>query len=315
MQGTDKDNTIDGTSYNDTIYGGFGRDVIDGGKGADIINGGKGDDTIDGGVGEDTIIWNLGDDMDTVTFSDVDHLKFGEGITFEDLTFYAEGNNLRIVVKGDMTQGVICRDYFYSNNNKPENIIFADGSVYSLQQSGLIIHHGDRSESISGTDYADTIYGGKGNNTISGGDGNDIIYGEDGDDTISGGRGTDTIVGGKGNDTIDGGTDADTFIWNLGDDLDTITASNIDKLQFGEGITKDSLTFRSEGNNLRIIINNDETQGIILVDFFYNSNAKLNHVCFADGSSLNLAALGLTLPIFGILETDLTILMIAMETM
>ena len=295
LQGTDKDNTIDGTLYNDTIYGGLGRDVIDGGKGADIINGGKGDDTIDGGVGEDTIIWNLGDDMDTVTFSDVDHLKFGEGITFEDLTFYAEGNNLRIVVKGDMTQGVICRDYFYSNNNKPENIIFADGSVYSLQQSGLIIHHGDRSESISGTDYADTIYGGKGNNTISGGDGNDIIYGEDGDDTISGGRGTDTIVGGKGNDTIDGGTDADTFIWNLGDDLDTITASNIDKLQFGEGITKDSLTFRSEGNNLRIIINNDETQGIILVDFFYNSNAKLNHVCFADGSSLNLAALGLTL--------------------
>ena len=271
LQGTDKDNTIDGTSYNDTIYGGFGRDVIDGGKGADIINGGKGDDTIDGGVGEDTIIWNLGDDMDTVTFSDVDHLKFGEGITFEDLTFYAEGNNLRIVVKGDMTQGVICRDYFYSNNNKPENIIFADGSVYSLQQSGLIIHHGDRSESISGTDYADTIYGGKGNNTISGGDGNDIIYGEDGDDTISGGRGTDTIVGGKGNDTIDGGTDADTFIWNLGDDLDTITASNIDKLQFGEGITKDSLTFRSEGNNLRIIINNDETQGIILVNFLYCS--------------------------------------------
>lgn len=112
MQGTDKDNTIDGTLYNDTIYGGLGRDVIDGGKGADIINGGKGDDTIDGGVGEDTIIWNLGDDMDTVTFSDVDHLKFGEGITFEDLTFYAEGNNLRIVVKGDMTQGVICRDYF-----------------------------------------------------------------------------------------------------------------------------------------------------------------------------------------------------------
>ena len=295
LQGTDKDNTIDGTSYNDTIYGGLGRDVIDGGKGVDIINGGKGDDTIDGGAGEDTIIWNLGDDLDTVTFSDVDHLKFGEGITFEDLTFYAEGNNLRIVVKGDMTQGVICRDYFYSNNNKPENIIFADGSVYSLQQSGLIIHHGDRLESISGTDYADTIYGGKGNNTISGGDGNDIIYGEDGDDTISGGRGTDTIVGGKGNDTIDGGTDADTFIWNLGDDLDTITASNIDKLQFGEGITKDSLTFRGEGNNLHIIINNDETQGIILVNFFYNSDAKLNHVSFADGSSLNLATIGLTL--------------------
>lgn len=295
LHGTYKGNAIDGTSYNDTIYSGFGGDVINGGAGADIINGGEGDDTINGGVGEDTIIWNLGDDLDTVTFSDIDHLKFGEGITFEDLTFYEEGNDLRIVVKGDMTQGIICYRYFYGNEYKPENIIFADGSIFPIQNSGLVIHHGDLSESISGTDYADTIYGGKGNNSISGGNGNDIIYGEDGDDNISGGRGTDTIVGGKGNDTIDGGTDADTYIWNLGDDLDTITASNIDKLQFGEGITKDSLTFRREENNLRIIINNDETQGVILVNFFYDAGAKLNHVSFADGNSLNLATMGLTL--------------------
>ena len=94
-------------------------------------------------------------------------------------------------------QGVICQSFFYDNNNKPEDIIFADGSKFSFKNSELIIHHGDNSESISGTDYADTIYGGQGNNNISGGNGNDIIYGEDGDDTISGGNGTDTIIGGK----------------------------------------------------------------------------------------------------------------------
>ena len=295
LHGTYKGNAIDGTSYNDTIYSGFGGDVINGGAGADIINGGEGDDTIDGSVGEDTIIWNLGDDLDTVSFSNIDHLKFGEGITFEDLSFYEEGNDLRIVVKGDMTQGIVCYRYFYSNDYKPENIIFADGSIFPIQNSGLVIHHGDLSESISGTDYADTIYGGKGNSSISGGNGNDIIYGEDGDDNISGDRGTDTIVGGKGNDTIDGGTDADTYIWNLGDDLDTITASNIDKLQFGEGITLENLTFRCEANDLRIIVNNDDTQGIILVDFFYNNTNKLNDIRFADGSAFNLATSGLTL--------------------
>ena len=294
LQGTYKGNTIDGTSYNDTIYGGFGGDVINGGAGADVINGGEGDDTINGGVGEDTIIWNLGDDLDTVTFSNIDHLKFGEGITFDDLTFYEEGNNLKIVVKGDMTQGVICNNYFYSNDYKPENIIFADGSVFPIHNSGLVIHHDDKSESISGTDYADTIYAGNGNNNISGGNGNDVIYGGNGDDTISGGYGMDIIAGGKGNDTINGNGDADTYIWNLGDDLDTITASNIDKIQFGEGITEDSLTFRCEGNNLRIIVNNDETQGIILVNFFYDTNYKLNNVQFADGSTLNLAVTGLT---------------------
>nr|QIM10433.1 hypothetical protein PlAlph_3250 [uncultured Alphaproteobacteria bacterium] len=294
LHGTYKGDTIDGTSYNDTIYGGFGGDVINGGDGADIINGGEGDDTINGGVGEDTIIWNFGDDLDTVTFSNVDHLKFGEGITFDDLTFYEEGNNLKIIVKGDMSQGVICRNYFYNNDYKPEDIIFADGSVFPIQNSGLVIYHNDKPESISGTDFADTIYAGDGNNDISGGNGNDVIYGGKGDDTISGGNGMDIIAGGKGNDTINGNGDANTYIWNLGDDLDTITASNIDKVQFGEGITEDSLTFRCEGNNLRIIVNNNETQGIILVNFFYDANYKLNNVQFADGSTLNLAVTGLT---------------------
>ena len=294
LHGTDNNDSINGTANNETIYGGSGNDTINGEGGVDIIYGGKGNDTINGGVGEDTIIWNLGDDLDSVTFSDIDHLKFGEGITFEDLTFYEEGNNLRIVVKGDMSQGIICNNYFSGNDYRPENIIFADGSIFPIQNSGLIIHHNDKSENISGTDYADTIYGGKGNNSISGGNGNDIIYGEDGDDTISGGNGTDTIIGGKGNDIIDGGTDVDTFIWNLGDDLDTITASNIDKLQFGEGITRDDLTFRGEGNNLRIIVNNDETQGIILVNFLNDSGYRLNHISFSDGSTFNLATSGLT---------------------
>ena len=295
FNGTEQRDNISGTIYNDTIYGGNSSDTINGGDGADIISGGKGNDIINGGVGEDTIIWNLGDDLDAVSFSNIDHLKFGEGITFEDLTFYEEGNNLRIVVRGDMEQGVICQSFFYDNSNKPEDIIFADGSKFSFKNSELIIHHGDNSESISGTDSADTIYGGQGNNNISGGNGNDIIYGEDGDDTISGGNGTDTIIGGKGNDIIDGGTDIDTFIWNLGDNLDTISATNIDILQFGEGISKDDLTFRCEGNNLRIIVNNDETQGIILVNFFYSNTNKLNDIRFADGSTFNLATSGLTL--------------------
>ena len=294
LQGTDNSETIGGTDYGDTIYGGSGNDTINGGAGADIIIGGPGNDNIDGGVGEDTIVWNIGDGLDTVNFSDIDHLKFGEGITLENLTFYEEGNNLRIVVNGDMKQGVICSSYFYDNTRKFKDIIFHDGSKFLIQNSGLVIHHGDSSESISGTNYDDTIYAGKGNNNISGNDGNDIIYGEEGNDTISGGNGDDIIIGGKGNDVINGDGGADTYIWNLGDDLDTIIASNVDKLKFGEGISLQNLSFRSEGNNLRIIVNNDETQGIILASFFYSNNNQLNSVTFADGSSFNLATSGLT---------------------
>ena len=295
LNGTEYSENIDGTSYNDTIYGNNGNDSINGGNGADIISGGKGNDTINGGSGENTIIWNLGDDLDKVFFSNIDHLKFGEGISFDDLTFYEEGNNLKIVVKGNPSQGVICQNFFYSNSNKPKDIIFADGSNFSFQNSGITIYHEDVSEGVTGTDFADIIYGGNGDNSINGGSGNDVIYGENGNDIINAGNGNDIISGGKGDDTINGGSGTNTYIWNLGDDLDTITASNVDSIQFGEGIIEDNLTFRNEGNNLRIIVNNNETQGIILYDFFRNSGYRLNNIVFADGSIFNLAVSGLTL--------------------
>ena len=287
--------TINGTSYDDTLIGGNGNDILNGYDGKDTLIGNKGNDVIDTGAGENTVIWNLGDDLDTVTFSSTDHLKFGEGISFEDLTFYENGNDLVITVRNDMSQGIVCRNYFYSDSNKPMDILFANGSVFSLKTSGLTLRHGDWAASLHGTAFADVIYAGNADTTIYGGDGDDILIGGTGNDVIEGGNGADLIYGGKGNDTLNGGEGADTYVWNLGDGLDTVFASDLDKLQFGEGISLQDLSFRSEDTNLRILIKGDETQGLILDKFFESDSHKLNFLVFADGTTFNLAASGLTL--------------------
>ena len=288
-------NTINGTSYDDTLIGGNGNDILNGYDGKDTLIGNKGNDVIDTGAGENTVIWNLGDDLDTVTFSSTDHLKFGEGISFEDLTFYENGDDLVITVRNDMSQGIVCHNYFYSDSNKPMDILFANGSVFSLKTSGLTLRHGNWAANMHGTAFADVIYAGNADTTIYGGDGDDILIGGTGNDVIEGGNGADVIYGGKGNDTLNGGEGADTYVWNQGDGLDTVFASNLDKLQFGEGISLQDLSFRSEDTNLRILIKGDENQGLILDKFFESDSRKLNFLVFADGTTFNLAVSGLTL--------------------
>ncbi len=63
-------------------------------------------------------------------------------------------------------------------------------------------------ESVSGTQFADTLIGNALANGIGGGAGNDVLYGMGGNDVIDGGTGVDQMFGGDGNDTITGGYDS-----------------------------------------------------------------------------------------------------------
>jgi Ca2+-binding RTX toxin-like protein len=76
-------------------------------------------------------------------------------------------------------------------------------------------------DSISMSNYADTVSGYAGNDTILGNGGGDVLYGDHGNDSINGGSGNDTLVGGTGKDTQTGGTGRDYF------DLDKTTESGI----------------------------------------------------------------------------------------
>ncbi|WP_198411898.1 cadherin domain-containing protein, partial [Microvirga flavescens] len=69
-------------------------------------------------------------------------------------------------------------------------------------------------EITSGSEEADTIFGGRNNDRLGGGAGNDWLAGRDGNDQLNGGDGDDTLSGGYGNDVLTGGKGKDIFVFD-----------------------------------------------------------------------------------------------------
>ena len=298
IEGTDASDTliggkvadeINGNNGNDTIYGNSGNDTIDGGYGNDTLIGGKGNDRLEGSYGNDTYVWNLGDGFDTIYdynngYADTDTIKFGEGITLEDLTFSRAGDNFHIYVNGDKTQGINIQNHFYNNNYRIEKLEFADGTVVETLTLGISVDMSDSlsGQTITGTSLVDTLEGSRLN------------------DTINGNNSDDQLIGNKGNDKLNGGNGNDTYVWNLGDDFDTITeTSGTDKIKFGTGISLENLSLVRNGNHLDIYVNNDRSQGIRVYNHFSNNDYRLEQIEFSDGSLQNISDIS-----YGWEETD-----------
>ena len=287
LTGNIKNNNITAGNGDDLITGGAGDDTILAEEGNDIITGGLGNDSLNGGYGNDTYIWNLGDGLDTITDAQgIDKIIFGENISFTDLSFIQQGNNLYINVKNTLMQGIVITDYFNNSERRIETLQFADNSIIDLSSSALSLKG---SGTINGTDYNDTLTGSNEKDTIYGGSGNDVIYGAAGQDYIEGGNGNDIIYGGTDNDTLLGGLGNDTYVWHLGDGLDTITDSEGDnRILFGSDITISNLAFEMHGNDLHILINNDQSQGLIIKNYLTSDLNKIEYLEFANGTELYL---------------------------
>ena len=274
----DGNDTINALAGNDTVYGGKGNDVIDAGNGNDTLVGGEGNDTLTGGVGDDTYIYNLGDGFDTISDTDgTDKIVLGTGITADMLSFSRESNDLRIIINNDKLQGFLLKNQFAAGTSKIESIEFADESTLSLINKGFTFNQNNIDETITGTAYDDVINAQRGNDTVNAGEGDDII------------------TGGFGNDNLNGGNGDDTYIYNIGDGFDTITeTSGADKIVLGNGITLENLRFIREGNNLRILIDNNINQGFLLVNQFAGADTRIEQLQFADNSILDLVNDSLT---------------------
>lgn len=255
--------TIKGGNDNDTIYGGDGDDVLEGGDGYDAIYGGAGNDTIkntlkanyiDGGDGDDyietangsdTIIggkgndyikigasvdklpivhYSLGDGNDTIsTISSRNILRFGKGITKENIQFSADGNDLIISFKDNEGSIRIKNNLADGTSYKFTDYHFNDGTTMTHNDiiKKLVTYGTEGNDSIMGSPYNDTIYGYGGDDTIQALNGNNLVYGGAGNDSIRGDYGNDTIYGGDGNDYIDASKGSDIVYGGTGND--TIT--------------------------------------------------------------------------------------------
>ncbi len=122
--------SVIGSAFNDIITGNGDVNSLFGGLGNDILSGGVGDDLLFGGDGDDAYIFNLGDGINTILESSgFDTIQLGVGITFGDLVFNRNGNDLDIQI----ASGFTITDFYSGDSNKVvEQIEFDDGSTFDL---------------------------------------------------------------------------------------------------------------------------------------------------------------------------------------
>jgi serralysin len=170
--------------------------------------------------------------------------------------------------------------------------------------------------STTGSDAADTLFGGTGNDLLDGGDGNDHIYDQtSGSDTLLGGLGddflstyqstgadsldggagndtlygctaNDTLAGGVGNDALNGLEGNDTYIFSAGAGVDKIydddaTAGNVDEIWFLD-VSSGSVT-ATERRGDDLVLTYGTTNELSVAYYFYSSDFVVEKINFSDG--------------------------------
>ena len=330
LNGQDGADFVYGNMGDDTLSGGIGNDRLNGGEGADVIEGGAGNDNLVGWYGNDTYQFNLGFGIDSIIDSanyetgihSVNTIKFGAGITANNLIFSMSGNVLTIEMLG--TNDSISNMAFYgteTSNNTIERIIFADGTTWGINEIILkLLSSTDGNDVIRGFGFNDLINGGLGNDTVYGGAGDDTLIGDLGNDSLYGGAdndvllggagddrlwgelGDDTLIGGAGTDSLIGGAGTDTYYLNYGIGydflIDDYNEGNNDTLIFGANITLQNLFIWRDQGQGRVYISIKDTLDLV-VDITAFSLSETGEIVasrfgqgidfykFADGTILN----------------------------
>ncbi len=259
-------------AYGDvTLLGGSGNDTLWGNSGNDVLQGGTGNDSLAGGAGNDTYGYNVGDGTDTVTDTAVpgqgNVLKFGSGVTLDNIILTYSGNLLQI--RTGASGDVINLSGFNPNDAYGAHAIdtyqFADNSTLTYQQ---LINWG--------LDMPGTA-------------GNDRLVGTNaGDDYLYGLAGDDTLISGPGDDIEEGGTGNDTYIVNRGDGKDTIwdESGTANRLVYGNGINPIDLVLSRQADDLRIAVHGTGDQVTIQEWYSRPSTGQIEDIRAGNGQHI-----------------------------
>jgi Ca2+-binding RTX toxin-like protein len=285
------DDTLLGSQGADVLLGGDGDDSVFGDNGDDVAFLGAGDDVFRWAPGDGNDVVEGQDGVDTLVFDganiaeNIDILANGGRALFlrnianvvmdlndvEAIDFNALGGADNIVV-GDLSgtdvtkvnidlAGVIGGaagdkqvDSVTVNATNGDDVIaiasVGGKIVVSGLQAQVILDHAEAGDKLvinglGGDDVinASGLEAGKIALQVNGGLGNDIVIGSEGNDTVNGGDGDDVALLGAGNDT---------FVWNPGDDDDTVEGQDgVDTLLFnGANIAEHIDIFANGGRAL-----------------------------------------------------------------
>ena len=122
----------------------------------------------------------------------------------------------------------------------------------------VTVNGGDGSDTILGSEFADSLVGGNGADSITGALADDSLDGSNGNDTIGGGVGDDSILGGDGADSIHGDAGDDTVVAGNGADQ-VFGDAGLDSLSGGDG--SDTLNGDADNDTLSGDNGNDSLLG------------------------------------------------------
>ena len=226
-------------------------DWIVGNDGDNGLSGINGDDFLDGGNGSDMLWGGWNNDM-LNGGGGADFLSGGQGI---DTAFYyesPEGVIVALNVNGG-TGGDAEGDTFEEIENLTGSL-YADSLWGDDGVNELMGMNGN--DALKGFGGADSLHGGNGNDTLAGMDGADVLRGDSGDDSLDGGAGADTMLGGTGSDTyyVDNANDEVTEVAGQGayDRVRTSTSYSLapgSQVEFLETIDPTAVTAISLAGN------------------------------------------------------------------
>ena len=276
------DDTITTSNGNDNIIAGSGNDYLSTGKGDDLLEGSTGSDTLYGGLGNDTYIFNRGDGKDTIIDEHYyinagnDTLKFGDGITEDDIMVAFDGSDMLVALKEDgkifhELSDVVRLKEWLNIKSRIENIMLSDDTLVPFE------------EVQRATENDDTlIFGDEGVNVNALG----------GNDSVISGSGNDILSGSLGDDILKAGFGDDTYIFNRGDAKDTILdAGGVDILSFSGNIVEDDLIFEKNGNDLIVAIKEgdilfNELSDQITIENWFKEKNNVVTISFSNGTKL-----------------------------
>jgi Ca2+-binding RTX toxin-like protein len=243
---------LGGSNYNDVLIGNdvandigarAGDDRLMGGGGADALHGGEGRDTADYSDSAAGVTVNLangtgfggsaeGDTLDGI--EDLLGSSQNDSLLGNDGSNYLYGAGGDDLIKGaggaDTLEGVGGNDTLKGGGGADTLIggtgintasyLGSPASVF-VSVNDHVAAYGDAEgdmlyniDNLTGSIYADDLWGDGWANVLNGGDGNDKLKGFGGADTLLGGSGNDRLEGMTGVDVMAGGAGADTFAWN-----------------------------------------------------------------------------------------------------
>lgn len=342
LDGGAGNDSITGSQGADTLIGGDGNDFADGNQGDDVALLGAGDDTFqwDPGDGSDAVEGGAG--VDALRFNgagaseNVDISANGERVRFfrdvgsitmdlndvERVVFDAFGGTDNVVV-GDMSGTDLIR--VHVGLGKVSGGVTGDGQADRVTVNGtagddqIQVAVAGPEIVVTGLPARTNIRGADGaldKLVLAGGAGADVIdasavaagkialefQGGLGNDVFVGSRGNDFMQGGDGNEVAFMGAGNDVFVWNPGDDNDTVEGqAGTDTLLFNGANAAENIDISANGGRARffrdvanVTMDMDDTETIEFNALGGADTIRVNDMSGTDVTSVdvNLAGSG-----------------------